>query len=275
MAAGLICSLLSLCGCATAEPEVAEEPQDDVKKIAVLIGGAPEGDIYQKLIRCTRKKDPNVLIFCIGWNDAPEKIREELANFTSLTAHAEVIRLSDPELEEEVLAEKIRKADLIYIAGGSSSQIFQAFQDHSLKEPLENARNRGAVLAGSGPGAAVLCYSGYNFFRNGKLNLRKGMAILPVHFCYEYQRPPRKNFDRRLSWEKYPTKGFALTAGSALFCINDNFYLYKFAPDAQAFQFTLSDRFWRKSELKTRREAAAEAAAKNAPVPQTPPPGQN
>ena len=256
--------LLALCGCATRETEIAEETNPDVKKISVLIGGAPEGDIYEKLIRCTRKKDPAVLIFCTGWNDAPDKIREELANFTPLTARAEAVRLSDDNLTEEVLAQKIRSADLIYIAGGNAARIFQTFQDFPMKELLEEAHNRGAVLVGTGPGAAVLCYSGYNLARNGRFNLRKGLAILPFHFCYEYQRAPRKNFDRRLSWENSPPRGYALTAGAALFCVNDNSLLYKFTEDAQAFQFTLSERFWRKSELKTRREAAAEAKAKAA-----------
>lgn len=60
------------------------------------------------------------------------------------------------EMDREYVAEKIRKADLIYIGGGKYNVLKKSFDVYGMRDLLLNALRDGKTIAGNSAGAMIL-----------------------------------------------------------------------------------------------------------------------
>lgn len=81
--------------------------------------------------------------------------------FGALEASVEGVMVLDADgAADPVLADALRRSRFIYLAGGSPSHLLQTLSGSAAWEAILDARDDGAVLAGSSAGAMVLGPSG-------------------------------------------------------------------------------------------------------------------
>lgn len=76
--------------------------------------------------------------------------------FSKLKCKADVILYKNGEMNRERIAEKLSKADIIYIGGGDYKYLTEEFESMGVGELIMNAYERGAVIAGNSAGAMYL-----------------------------------------------------------------------------------------------------------------------
>lgn len=128
---------------------------------------------------------------------AAARERPELAaahgvrHFQGLGAQAEAVMIVDrATANDAALVAPLRAASLIYLAGGSPMHLLESLENSLAWQAVREARERGAVLAGSSAGAMVLCQAmrvggslspgEQSLWRKG-LGLVAGAAVIP-HF---------------------------------------------------------------------------------------------
>lgn len=60
------------------------------------------------------------------------------------------------EMDREYVAEKVRKADLIYIGGGKYDVLKKSFDEFGMRQILSDALRHGKTIAGNSAGAMIL-----------------------------------------------------------------------------------------------------------------------
>jgi cyanophycinase len=102
--------------------------------------------------------------------------------FSELGADAAPLMVLDrSDAEDEALAAEVQSADVVYLTGGNPAHLLDTLRGSLLLRRLTDARERGAVLAGSSAGAMVL--GAWMRFRGWReaLGVAGGIATLPHH----------------------------------------------------------------------------------------------
>jgi len=148
-----------------------------------FIGG---GEINQKetikidkeIIKEGGGKNASVLFFPTAAGDNDGYVKNFLKYYSSIGCNnIKSVKLSQESLEE--IKEKIMKADIIYLGGGSAKLLIDCFRKKKIISVLRRFLDKGRVLAGMSAGAIVLGEISILSEIEDDLNFGKGFGILP------------------------------------------------------------------------------------------------
>ncbi len=105
--------------------------------------------------------------------------------------------------------EKIGRADLIFIIGGSTAKLMDTLDRGGISPILRDAAGRGCVMTGLSAGAIALCLAGAS--KNEDYCTQTGAGCLPLYFC-----PHSLTSPRRLAFFKEEIKKTPAGVGIAL-----------------------------------------------------------
>ena len=181
---------------------VAERQEEGPQRIAVLSCGL-DRDVAAKICDLCGKPEPRTLVFCTADEDVTNDIARTEQWFRSFGVRAETVNIcSEAPADLAALRRKIMTADIIWFGGGRTECLLHKLQDYYLFAPLWAAYWNGTVMAGSGTGAIVLSFAGYNDFKDeGRRDLIDGIGMVDAYFCPHCQDDAWRGFDERLGEE--------------------------------------------------------------------------
>lgn len=207
-------------------------------------GGDDQWELAEYVIGLTGKKNPNYLqIPTTGYDFADGG---NVGVFAKMGCDVDVLYLTHAYMTEEIIAEKIRKADLIYVPGGNLEYVMRIWNRTNTCKYLKEAFERGAVLFGSSSGS--MCWFRQGFDDCGP---RDDWMFVDCLDFMPYCNVP--HYDSR-GWQEY--NGFAdKTELSSICCENEAAIVYidgKYSvmpcskkPDATAYFFDAKDGYKR------------------------------
>ena len=169
-------------------------------KRIVLIGGGDIGrgntlyetkEIDEEIIKMTNKENPNFLFIGLAssysdsYYDTIKKIYKDLGCNTSYLKKKNII--NNPDITKN----KILNADIIYIGGGDSIKLINEIKVYKIDSLLEEALNKGTVLAGISAGAILLSKEGFSDSlilrgESDKYSFLEGLNLVNINICPHY-----------------------------------------------------------------------------------------
>jgi dipeptidase E len=193
----------------------------DRRRIIAMGGGGfsvrpadPELDAY--VLQHARNDSPRICLLPTASGDPDDQIARFYRAFLDLDctpSHLSLFRLgSRPvDIRERLLAE-----DVIYVGGGSMSNLLAIWRVHKLDEILYEAWRRGIVLCGISAGSMCWFRAGVTK-SHGDPRVASGLGFLPysnsVHWSSE---PERRIVFRKAIAEGELPAGFGVDDGTAL-----------------------------------------------------------
>ncbi|MDP2656647.1 MAG: Type 1 glutamine amidotransferase-like domain-containing protein [bacterium] len=193
-----------------------------MKKI-IAIGGGDIGrpgypiettKIDKEIIKLTGKKNP-VLLFIPTASGDSESYFETVKNYfgKKLGCRTEVLYLLKGALTQQEIKNKILSADIIYVGGGDTLKMMQAWKKYGVVVLLRQAYDKGIVLSGLSAGA--ICW-----FKYGNSDSRKmknpnaplikvsGLNLVSALLCPHYDFEKDRKSDLKKMMKK--TEGIAV-----------------------------------------------------------------
>ena len=175
----------------------------------MLIGGGEIGkgetsyetvNIDQEIVRMSGVSHPHFLF--IGFaNDYAESYYEIIKkNFKKLGCTTSFLKKKNCLHNPELVVEKINQADIIYLGGGDTLKLLETLKEFGIDYLLQEAFNRGCVLAGISAGAIALCMDGFSdsFILRGESNRHefvRGLQFVPIHISPHFHASERKTVE--------------------------------------------------------------------------------
>lgn len=163
-----------------------------------LVGGAEWRagcDFDRELLETSGGREVLVLPTAAAY-EHPDRVVEAAERwFDELGATVRALRvLTRPDAVDEANVAPIADATFIYLSGGSPMHLRSVLKDSPVWDALVAAWQRGAVLAGSGSGAMVLCDPMVDP-RGGAITLGLGLieqvAVIPHHDTWSEDKAKR------------------------------------------------------------------------------------
>lgn len=185
-----LASTASVAGLASTAAEAAEPAQP--KGSLVIIGGGLRGDnadIWQRIVQLAGGKGARIAVFPSAAG-APERTGQAIIAYLKrygadpfLVPIAVKLANSDyrKAAEDMTLADRVRRADGVYFAGGDQGRITQALvrPDGTRTAALDaiwDIYRRGGVIAGTSAGAAIMSSTMFYDARRVLATLQEGVA---------------------------------------------------------------------------------------------------
>jgi len=153
--------------------------EKEFKGKIIAIGGGEMGrpgypvettKIDKEIIRLTGKKHPRVLFIPTASGDSPSYYEVFKKHYEKrLGAKTDVLYLLDNNLNNKQIAEKILNADAVYVGGGNTLRLMNAWRKKGVDKIIKMALRKGIVL--SGVSAGSICW-----FKWGNSDSRKSSA---------------------------------------------------------------------------------------------------
>jgi len=193
----------------------------DVTIIAIGGGGATNGAdpaMDTALLRFCGRAAPRIGYVGTASGNNPDKIALFQAGFAGLAAECRILP-SDANAQQT--RSWARGLDLIYIGGGNTARLLQAWQETRLHEALLTAAEEGCVLAGVSAGA-MCWFDALLTDTTGSLAPMVGLGVLPGS-CTPHadQVAARRPAFRDLIARGLLPDGLALEDGVAVLCQRD------------------------------------------------------
>lgn len=154
--------------------------------------------IDEEIIRISGKKKPQVLFIPTASQDSPEYIAAFRRQYGDrLECHVETLKLyRDRPLKKEI-ADRIRRADIIYVGGGNTMRMMKLWRKLGVDRMIIAAAKKGTVCCGLSAGA--ICW-----FREGNSDSLKysnpsadycrvkTLGLVDLLFCPHYDGEPER-----------------------------------------------------------------------------------
>ena len=200
-------------------------------------------DIDLDFIKESGKSNPTILLVTAANNDDINKINSFKNYFNELGAN--VILLTSNIANSSEIDDLIKKSDIIYLAGGITSRLYEYAVKTNLKKFLIDSYLKGKIIVGVSAGAIILFDYGYGDKDAFTYNLEttnhkitKGLGIFEGVFCPHYQNNGLLEFHEEI--KNFNLNGYALENGAALKISDDGFTLIK-QRGSSAFMFDKND----------------------------------
>lgn len=172
----------------------------------MLIGGGDIGrgnteyqtkEIDEEIVRMTNKENPTFLFIGLAssysdsYYDAIKKIYKNLNCKTTYLKRSNLI--NNPNIVEE----KIKTADIIYIGGGDTIKLLDYFSKYKIDKLLTDVSKENKVIAGISAGAIAIAKEGYSdsyILRNESIRHQfiKGLNLIDISICPHYESNGKK-----------------------------------------------------------------------------------
>lgn len=180
---------------------------ENIKAKILLVGGSSSDTMAKKSCALCKKK-PHVVILPTARGDDPELIEETYGFYSKYAESVDVIKLISESPDMADVEKRMKKADLIYMPGGATSNIKENFAKYNAdKFLIEAVQDKDKVIVGSSAGAMVLSYSCVEVDCGNEY--AGGYQIIPAFFSPHYQLPDWKGFDEFLVSKSEPTLAFS------------------------------------------------------------------
>ena len=137
----------------------------------VLIGGGEIGrgntsyetkEIDEEIVKMTGVEQPNFLFVGLASSYADSYYDVIKKVYKDLGCNPVYLKKNNLIHNPELVAEKFRQADIIYIGGGDTIKLMEKVEEYHLAPLFQEALERGCVLAGISAGAILLSKEGFS-----------------------------------------------------------------------------------------------------------------
>lgn len=205
------------------------------------------GAIDEEIVKMTKKEEPNFLFISLAssFGDSYYKIIKDIyKNLGCKTG-----KISNKTLSHmEVVEQKIKEADIIYIGGGDTVKLVNTLKETGMDKMLKESLDNNTVLAGVSAGAiAYLKYglSDVEIMNNISNNYVKveGLDFLDYMFVPHFSSDPKKKIDlESVLKENNDIEAYCLDNCAALKIEDDKISVIKSKDDAKCFKASYSDK---------------------------------
>ena len=148
----------------------------------IAIGGGFEGaalyPLARFIIKLAGKEKPNYLYIPTTSYDIMD--RDGVAVFSKSGCRVETLFLTHPYITEEIIADKIRRADIIHVPGGNLRFCIETWRETHADRYLREAFEAGKTLFGSSSGSMCWFRKGYdNCGPDDSFMFTDGLGLLP------------------------------------------------------------------------------------------------
>lgn len=199
-------------------------------KLMLIGGGNTRAGAWEtkeidiEAVKMTGKEKPNFLFVGIASQFADSYYDAMKAIYKELGCECQYLKKKNIINNRDIVENKIRNADIIYIGGGDTIKLMTELEEYNLSELFIEAINSNKVIVGISAGAIMLCNEGYSdslkiIGKSDKYDFIKGLGILPITFSPHHS----DEKDNELSGEIGDKTVYGLENGVAL-KIEDNKY---------------------------------------------------
>ena len=205
----------------------------------VSIGGGSIKDletlvIDEYIVSLTNKERPRALFIPTASGDAQTYIdvfnnvyREKLRCIT------DTLLLTNSNLSEEEIKNKILSSDIIYVGGGDTSKMLDIWHKCKVDKYLKMAYEKGIILTGLSAGS--ICWFKYGYSKNDSDYIcLEALGFINAIHCPHYDEEDRKGFD--LIIDKFNEIGIALENNCSIVFKEDSFRVIKGNENANAYK---------------------------------------
>ncbi len=145
--------------------------------------------IDKEIIRLTGKKYPKILFIPTASNDSVSYYEIFKKHFGKrLGCQTDVLYLINNKLNKKEITEKIFSADAIYVGGGNTLRLMNAWRRRGVDKILKKALRAGIVLSGVSAGSLCWFKWGNSDSRKSKSNpnnfiIVRGLDFIPLAHC--------------------------------------------------------------------------------------------
>ena len=214
----------------------------------VAIGGGFDGRDADFLVRhilsLSGKERPNYLLIPTTCFDFCGK--EYTSKFFNWGCGVDTLFLTRDYMTEELIAEKIRRADVIHVPGGNLRFVAETWRNTHADRYLKEAYEQGKVLFGASSGAMCWFQEGYDDCGpENEFMFVEALGLLPYCNCPHYESRSWQTFNEAVRTRKI--SGIACENEAALCFVDDRRYVLHSParPDARCWFFDAADDFRR------------------------------
>ncbi len=211
-------------------------------------GGSDAVSLARYVMELSGKNKPNYLLVPTTAYDIPDS--RDVALYAKMGCEADILYVTHAYMTEEIIAEKIRRADLINVPGGNLKFVMDMWRRAHVDKYLREAFDQGKVLFGGSSGS--MCWFREGFDDCGPddaFMFVDGLGLLPYCNCPHYETAFWQTFNEHVS-----TRAISSIAceNEAAICYIDGKWSIMASsarPDARAWFFDANDHF-RRSNLR-------------------------
>lgn len=200
--------------------------------------------IDKYIVSLTNKECPRALFIPTASGDAQTYIdvfnnvyREKLRCIT------DTLLLTNSNLSEEEIKNKILSSDIIYVGGGDTSKMLNIWHKCKVDMYLKMAHEKGIILAGLSAGSICWFKYGYSDSGNndGSSNYQciEALGLINAIHCPHYNEEGREGFDAMVG--KIKETGIAIENNCSIVFKDDTFKVIKGSPKANAYKLFYSN----------------------------------
>ena len=206
----------------------------------IAIGGGFEGaalyPLARFIIKLAGKEKPNYLYIPTTSYDIMD--RDGVAVFSKSGCRVETLFLTHPYITEEIIADKIRRADIIHVPGGNLRFCIETWRETHADRYLREAFEAGKTLFGSSSGSMCWFRKGYdNCGPDDSFMFTDGLRLLPYCNVPHYQSGAWQEYNSHA--EEAGISTVACENDAAVCCLDGKWSLFVSGvrPDARAWFF--------------------------------------
>ncbi len=217
-------------------------------KIIAMGGGFGDRDdsimLAKKVIELSGKEKPNYLQIPTTCFDSADT--GEISLFSKMGCEVDVLYLTHAYMTEEIVAEKIRNADVINVPGGDLVFCMKTWKKHNADKYLKEAFEQDKVLFGSSSGSMCWFNEGFDDCApESEFMFVDALGLIPYCNCPHYEGSYWQTFNQYVNTRK--VSSIACENETAL-CLIDGKYSIMISskrPDARVWFFDANDNYKR------------------------------
>ena len=217
-------------------------------RIVAIAGGNWESThkINQYIVALAGREKANLLFIGTASHDAVEYIEVIHTEFESLGCDVKELNLTSEKYTDEEIDELLDQADIIYVGGGDTAFMVNAWREYGLDSKLKKVYlTDRAVLSGISAGAMCWFNCGHSdssvFWKDGNIGYGWVDGLLDIHsyaFCPHYDER-KDSFDEMI--REKPLPGMALDENVAFVDENGSVHFISSKESAKAYLMTFHD----------------------------------
>lgn len=227
----------------------------------MLIGGGEIGrantkyetkEIDEEIVKMAGKDKPNFLFIGLASNFADSYYKVIKDIYKNLGC--ETGKISNKTLTHmEVVEQKIKEADIIYVGGGDTSKLMSIVKETKMDVMLKEAMERNCVLSGISAGAIIWCKKGlsdYQIMNNISDNYASidGLGFIDYMFAPHFSSEPKKEIDLKNIIRKTDTNCLCIDNCAAIEVIDNDIKIIKSDKNAKGYFINYIDEY-KKEEI--------------------------
>lgn len=199
-------------------------------------------DIDKKIVESTKKNNPTAL-FIPTASGEPQKYIDTFNRVygEKLGCKTDVLLLLEGKTSPKEASENIMNADIIYVGGGNTRKMIEAWKTYNVDKFLKDAYENGKVLSGLSAGAICWFRSGHSdsesFEKKGEWNYIRveGINIIDAMYCPHYNEDNREeDFAKKI--REYDEIGIAIENNCAIEFKKDCYKVHKAESRSKAYK---------------------------------------